>query len=187
MLAEIAPVISSMCIGATRWLHTVLKLADVKALEQCARLFRRREAGIKLAQGRKRYQFEHASVGTFQHHCGCNASRMRFAPPVGAQTPLIAGLQSRKTPFGSRRNQVIAAAGAERQKWRGHDGAYHMGTSVVIISSATAIAKVTGQGLERACNQRLAKNISANWINVRHIQIPMSANVSAAVPAARSY
>src|SRR5690606_11390590 len=81
-------------------------------------------------------------------------------PAQCTETPLVACLQSWKTPFRPRRTEIVAGTLAERQKLFRHDCAHHMGTHVFRTRLAATVPKKTRYRIEGTGDQRLTEHIS---------------------------
>src|SRR5215470_6965657 len=83
----------------------------------------------------------------------------RAFPARDADTPLVAGLQSRKTPLGTRRHQVVSVQYREIQKFFCHLHADRVLAYVFRSCSAKAVAIKTGHRIAATTFQFRSQNI----------------------------
>src|SRR3984885_1749124 len=83
----------------------------------------------------------------------------RFLPARCAQTPAIAGLQSRKAEFRNRRREIITAGLRILKKSRGHDGANGVAVDVVAAGVAATVAKKTRHRAQGADFESIAQHV----------------------------
>src|SRR5271168_1687399 len=94
-----------------------------------------------------------------QDHAWRTPRSQRFLPPRRAQTPAIAGLQSRKAEFRDRRRQIIAAGLRILKKSGGHDGAHGVAADVLAAGVAAAVAKETCHRAQGADFESIAEHV----------------------------
>src|SRR5271155_285811 len=94
-----------------------------------------------------------------QHHARCTPRLQCFLPPWCAQTPAIAGLQSRKTEFRDRRGEIIAAGLRILKKSRRHDGAHGVAADVLAAGVATSVAEKTRHRAQGADFESIAEHV----------------------------
>jgi hypothetical protein len=75
---------------------------------------------------------------------------------------LITRFESRKVPFWSRGDEIIAALITKLQKLIAHDRAYQMQANILIIGLAATIPKETSEWVKRAGHEWLTKDIPHN-------------------------
>src|SRR5438105_4346407 len=97
-----------------------------------------------LLQRIKRNHRERFLVSRREHDGCCDAGCERFAPGSGAHAPSIARLETWKTEFRRRRNEVIAAPTREREKFFGYLHADHVQPEILGSGVAAAVAIEAG-------------------------------------------
>ena len=68
----------------------------------------------------------------------------RVFPSCHANTPLIAGLESAKSPLRMRRDQIVAIENGKIEEFASHQDAYGMESNVFWSRSTIAVAVKTG-------------------------------------------
>jgi hypothetical protein len=94
-----------------------------------------------------------------QIHRRCAIVIQRAFPPRHAHAPLVAGLQSWKTPFRMRCDQVVSIQDGEIQKFLRHLHAHRVLPHVLWTCPAIAIAIETGHRIATTTFQFRSQNI----------------------------
>lgn len=109
---------------------------------------------------------ERGLVGGFEDDGRGFAGVESFFPAVGAEAPLVTGLDAGEAPLGARRGKVVAAGLAEFQKLFGGANADDVDALVVGSGFAAAGAVEARLGVMGAGLQRAAENVQAGFFRI---------------------
>lgn len=107
-----------------------------------------------------------------KHHLRRHSSRESLGPAWGAQTPVIAGLQSVESDFRTRGGQVIANRGGELQELRGQHDAHRVDAVVTGVGIAAAVAKPAGKRVVGAGLKLAPEHIFSHSTSIAHVDRP---------------
>ena len=119
-----------------------------------------------LLQDFDRREFEHRLVRRGEHQLRRLAGLVRFDPSGGAQTPAVAGFESRKVEFRSWRRQIVAARLAELEELGGQADAGRMNTQVVCADIAAAVAIKAGDGHVAAGREQSPQHVAGDVVGI---------------------
>ena len=94
-----------------------------------------------------------------------HAAFQGVSPTCDAKAPAVARLEPGKSPFGMRRNQVIAIEHGEIEKMTSHLNADGVHSRVFRAGSAETVAIESGQGIATTASQFTTENIGRHSSN----------------------
>lgn len=107
----------------------------------------------------ERHDFEGAGVSGREGYGRGDPGEQRFLPTRGAYAPTVAGLQAGEIVVGHGRREVVAGGAAEGEELGGDLDTDRMATVVVGTGVAMAVAKKTGERIERAGLERATEDV----------------------------